>query len=329
MMIYNTAVSALALAFPGTDWLYQFTNNLTALTTANGGALTNLGLTLLSFIALMMLVNMVMNFSLSNMTFSLNPTPLDGGEILRFLLRLAFCCFLETYWVNPLPGASFGLNHLFSYFAQSIVTALDQNSLQNFNQLLSDAASKTGAPSVLSVTEQVCYYIVQIILGLASAILFVINISSFIFYAIAALFGPLFIPLYMTNSFRGKFFSFVETLASFAMIRAVAAAFIFVWEGFMNTFLSQTFHGDYSMGMWLANLVPVIMVFAAFIINMLFIPNLTQAIFGGGAAAAGGAAGLATSVVLFKLRAAKKGAGQAGGGTGANGGGGASSGGNS
>ena len=40
---------------PGTDWLYQFTNNLTALTTANGGALTSFGLTLLSFIAFMQL----------------------------------------------------------------------------------------------------------------------------------------------------------------------------------------------------------------------------------------------------------------------------------
>ena len=44
---------------PGTDWLYQFTNNLTALTTANGGALTSFGLTLLSFIAFMQLAKMV------------------------------------------------------------------------------------------------------------------------------------------------------------------------------------------------------------------------------------------------------------------------------
>jgi len=57
------------------------------------------------------------------------------------------------------------------------------------------------------------------------------------------------------------------------MIRAVASAFISLWEGFMNTFLQKTFNGDYSIAMWLANLIPVIMVFAAFIINMLFIPN--------------------------------------------------------
>jgi len=67
------------------------------------------------------------------------------------------------------------------------------------------------------------------------------------------------------------------------MIRAVAAAFIFVWSGFMNGFLQQTFNGNYSMDMWIANLIPCIMVFIAFIINMLFIPSMTQAIFGGAA----------------------------------------------
>jgi TrbL/VirB6 plasmid conjugal transfer protein len=285
----------------GQDWLYQFTNNLTNLTLANGGALTQFGLSLLSFIALMMLVNMVVNWGASTMTMTLQTQPVYFGDLIQFLIRLAVCCLLETYWVNPLPGAAFGFNHLFSYLAQQIVVALDQNSLANFNQLLHDAASKMGQPSMLSITEQLCYYLVEIILGLASAILFVINVSSFIFYAITALFGPVFIPLYLTNSFRGKFFSFVEVLLSFAMIRAVASAFIFVWEGFMDTFLQKTFNGDYSIGMWLANLVPFIMVFAAFIINMLFIPAITQAIFGGGAGTTASAQNLASRLAVAKV----------------------------
>jgi type IV secretion system protein VirB6 len=74
------------------------------------------------------------------------------------------------------------------------------------------------------------------------------------------------------------------------MIRAVAAAFIFVWAGFLNGFVQQTFNGNYSVEMWLVNLIPCAMVFIAFIINMLFIPSMTQAIFGG-------AAGMAESLV--------------------------------
>ena len=87
----------------------------------------------------------------------------------------------------------------------------------------------------------------------------------------------------MTKTFRAKFFHFLDVLISFAMIRAVAAAFIFVWAGFLNGFIQQTFNGNYSIEMWLANLIPCAMVFVAFIVNMLFIPSMTQAIFGGAA----------------------------------------------
>ena len=139
------------------------------------------------------------------------------------------------------------------------------------------------------------YLLAVLLIGLFIVILiytvglFLINCSSFILYGVTALFGPVFIPLLMTRTFRGKFFHFVDVLLSFAMIRAVAAAFIFVWSGFLNTFIQQTFNGTYSIEMWLANLIPCTMVFIAFIINMLFIPSMTQAIFGG-------TAGLADSV---------------------------------
>ena len=139
-------------------------------------------------------------------------------------------------------------------------------------------------PSFTAPVQILCYFLVQILLGLASAILFLINCSAFILYGVTALFGPIFVPLLMTKSFRAKFFHFLDVLIGFAMIRAVAAAFIFVWSGFMNGFIQQTFNGNYSMEMWLANLIPCMMVFIAFIINMLFIPSMTQAIFGGAAA---------------------------------------------
>src|ERR1700748_2052770 len=113
------------------------------------------------------------------------------------------------------------------------------------------------------------------------------NASALILYGVTALFGPVFIPLLMTKTFKAKFFHFLDVLISFAMIRAVAAAFIYVWAGFMNGFLQQTFNGNYSMEMWIANLIPCLMVFVAFIINMLFIPSMTQAIFGGAAGMAG------------------------------------------
>jgi type IV secretion system protein VirB6 len=113
------SVALLAQALPsassGVDWLYQFTNNLTNLTTQNGGALTQLGLTELSCIALFTLISMVVNWSTTSMTLRFHAQPVHAGDLVNFLLRLIVCCLLENYWVNPLPGASFGINHFFSY----------------------------------------------------------------------------------------------------------------------------------------------------------------------------------------------------------------------
>ena len=290
---------ALPSASSGVDWLYQFTNNLTNLTTQNGGALTQLGMTELACISFFMLVSMVVNWQTSTMTFRLHHHPIQAGDLTKFLLQLIICCLLETYWVNPFPGASFGINHFFSYIAQAMVAAFDQSSLDSLLQLLKTAGDQTQMPSFTAPVQILCYFLVQILLGLASAILFLINCSAFILYGVTALFGPIFVPLLMTKTFRAKFFHFLDVLIGFAMIRAVAAAFIFVWAGFLNGFIQQTFNGNYSMEMWLANLIPCTMVSIAFIINMLFIPSMTQAIFGGAAGLtssatqlAGGAAAL-------------------------------------
>ncbi len=295
---------ALPTASSGVDWLYQFTNNLTNLTTQNGGALTQFGMTELSCIALFTLVSMVVNWSTSTMTFRLHHHPIQAADLTKFLMRLILCCLLESYWVNPFPGASFGINHFFSYIAQAMVAAFDQSSLNNLLQLIKTAGDNTAMPSLMAPIQILCYFFVQGLLGLASAILFLINCSSFILYGVTALFGPVFVPLLMTNTFRAKFFHFLDVLISFAMIRAVAAAFIFVWAGFLNGFIQQTFNGNYSMEMWLANLIPCTMVFIAFIMNMLFIPSMTQAIFGGAAGMAGSMGGAISNVISTAVIAA-------------------------
>src|SRR5437868_9452910 len=100
---------ALPTASSGVDWLYQFTNNLTNLTTQNGGALTQLGLTELSAIALFTLISMVINWNTSGMTLRFHTQPVRAGDLTSFLLKLIVCCLLENYWVNPFPGAIFGI----------------------------------------------------------------------------------------------------------------------------------------------------------------------------------------------------------------------------
>jgi len=126
-MVHELTASTVALAFalpgpnPSLDWLYQFSINLSNLTTQNGGALTQLGLVELSFVSLMVLIGMVVSLNTSTMALTLHRQPMHVGDLVQFLLRLIFCLLLESYWINPFPGAGFGFNHLFSYFVQAIV----------------------------------------------------------------------------------------------------------------------------------------------------------------------------------------------------------------
>ena len=268
---------------PNLNWLYQFSQNLSNLTTQNGGALTQLGMTELSFVSLMVLIGIVVKMQISTMGLTFHRQSIHIGDLVQFLLRLIFCLLLENYWIKPLPGASFGFNHLFSFLAQQIVQALDQNSLTNLQNLLATAGQNTTYPPLTAPLKIFCYLIAQLDMAVVSALLFLVNASGYIFYGVCALFGPVFIPLYMTSTFRGKFLHFVDVLLSFAMIRAVATAFVFVWSGFLQGFIQQTFNNDYSIEQWLANLIPVTAVMLAFDINMLFVPAITQTIFGGGA----------------------------------------------
>lgn len=268
------------------DWLNEFTINLTNLTLANGGALSQFGMILLTFISTLILIGIAVRMTSWSAHFG-GYRPVSMNELKVFLFRLLFCCVVEHYWVTNLPGASFGFNRMFSYMAGVIAQVLDQNSLDQLTQLLTTAGQGTPMPTVFAPMEIICYCFVEMFLGIASGVLFLLNCSSFIFYAVTALFGPLLIPLYMTETFRGKFLHFVEVLASFAMIRAVAAAFIFVWSGFLTGFIKQTFQGDYSIANWLANLIPFLTVFVAFILNMVLVPMIAQAIFGGSAGIAG------------------------------------------
>ena len=268
------------------DWLGQFTQSLTDLTTQNGGALSNFGMLLLTFIATMILIGIAVRMSSWSVHVGGHRT-VSLDELRTFLFRLLFCCVIEHYWVTNLPGTSFGFNRLFSYVAAAISQILDQAQLNQLTALLANAGHNTPIPTGIAPVEWVCYFYVEALLGVASGIIFLINCSAFIFYAVAALFGPLMIPLYMTETFRGKFLHFVEVLLSLAMIRAVAAAFIYVWSQFMMGFMTQTFQGNYTIANWLANLIPFTTMYIAFILNMVLIPSVTQMIFGGGAGVAG------------------------------------------
>src|ERR1700761_3619003 len=174
MILQPLSSSALLLqaVAPGVDWLYQFTNNLTNLTTQNGDALSSVGILLLAFVSMIKLVRMVAQWNIATMTISLRAQPVRVGDLVEFLLQMIVCLLIINYWVTPFPGASFGFNHLFSYFAQVTVAALDQNALSHLQSALRNAIDSPPQPTYLAPMEILPYLLVYIFVGLAAGILF-------------------------------------------------------------------------------------------------------------------------------------------------------------
>ena len=189
----------------GVDWLYQFANNLTNLTTQNGGALTQLGLTELSCISLFTLISMVVNWNTTSMTLRFHAQPVHAGDLVTFLVRLIVCCLLESYWVNP----PVRLRHQpFSRTLRRRGCTFDQNSL---DQLPTAQDAGITPPCRLTAPIQIlCYFLVQILLGLASAILLII-IARIHLYGVTALFGQ-FSSVTDDKNISGKFFHFLDVL---------------------------------------------------------------------------------------------------------------------
>ena len=194
------------------------------------------------------------------MSFRLHQDHVHVGDLTNFLLKLIICCLLENYWVNPFPGASFEHQSLLfvhcpgngrrpSIRARSTILL----------QILKTAGDNTAMPSFTAPLRILCYVVVQLMLGLASAILFVINCSSFILYGVTALFGPVFIPLLMTKNFRAKFFHFLDVLISFAMIRArCRCIYLRLGRVHERVLFSRRSTGNYSMEMWMGEPHPVL-----------------------------------------------------------------------
>ena len=102
------SIAVLAQALPsassGMDWLYQFTNNLTNLTTQNGGALTQLGSDRAELhLSLHALSAWSSTGTRAAMTLRFHHHPVRAGDLTNFLLKLIVCCLLRKLLGEPVP----------------------------------------------------------------------------------------------------------------------------------------------------------------------------------------------------------------------------------
>jgi len=286
-----------AAAGAGINWLQAVTDQVNHLVTADAATLVDIGYIELYFIAIFTLITMVSRWQLSHMVVGFRPVNFHIGDLILFLVQLSICSALLHYYLAPFPGSGLKLYQLPDAFGKSISGTLDMSIVDDFYHRVTTALNSTNKPGGLNFLGILIY--IQVIgnLAFASLIMFAVNTFGFVAYGMFVLFGPLIIPLYLTNHFRSKFWGWVDHLIVFGMYRAVSAALTFVWLNVLVSFFDNTVNGDYSIGHWLALIPTLLMLTVSFGWTMFKIPAVTSMLFGG----AGAGAQAATDAAVAKL----------------------------
>jgi hypothetical protein len=297
------ATSPNSLA-PGIDWLSQITDQVNALVTNHADQLVDLGTTELAFLAIFTLVGIVVRWQISHMVIGFRPVNYTIGDLLAFFINLAACSLLLHYYNTPLPGAGISIHQVFPALAKSVANLLDQSLVDAFLDRVRESAAGTQAPSAFNLTGAIVYTTVLWNVAFMDLIMFAVNAFGFIALGMFTLFGPLLIPLFITRSFKHKFWQWVDGLLAFSMFRAVSAAVSFIYLNVLIGFFDNTVAGDYSLGHWLALIPTLILLNGGLIWSMFQVPRLTGMIFGGIAGYAQGFVDSLTSTIVAMATAA-------------------------
>jgi type IV secretion system protein VirB6 len=283
----------------GIAWLQAITDQTNQLVTANAGALVDIGYVELYFIGVFTLISMVARWQLAHMVIGFRPVNFAIGDLFLFLINLSLCSVMLHYYTAPFPGTNINFHQLPDTFARAIAGTLDTSILNDFLDRVRNAVDATNRPVPWNVVNVLIYFQVMTNMALADLVMFAVNAFGFVAHGIFSLFGPLVIPLYLTRSFRNKFWGWIDGLIIFAMYRAVAAGLSFIWLNVILGFFDYTVRGDYSLGHWLALLPTLFMLMGAFAWSMFKVPALTSMLFGG----AGAGVQAATDTLTVKLAA--------------------------
>ena len=282
----------------GIDWLSQVTDQVNALVTNHADQLVDLGTTELALFAIFTLVGIVVRWQISHMVIGFRPVNYTIGDLLAFFINLAACSLLLHYYNTPLPGAGISIHQVIPALAKSVSNILDQTVVDGFLDRVREAAAGTQAPTALNLTGAIVYATVLWNVAFMDLIMFAVNAFGFIALGMFTLFGPLLIPLFITRSFKHKFWHWVDGLLVFSMFRAISAAVSFIYLNVLIGFFDNTVAGDYSLGHWLALIPTLILLNGGLVWSMFQVPRLTVMIFGGVAGYAQGFVESLTSTIV-------------------------------
>jgi hypothetical protein len=198
----------------------------------------------------------------------------------KLLLVISFGYAMIAYYETPIPGLGTSFSNLITDQAVYLARLISGQSVQNAQQSLSTLWNALEQPDAWSLTANLLYWTMLIVIGIAQfALLFVISFSM-VASGICGLVGPLFVPFFIVPTLEWLFWGWLKAFVQYSFMLVIANAFIFVFERFLSRYL-QTLPPGLAFEDQLLYGVHAVMILMTFTAGVLLVPSLTSSIFSG------------------------------------------------
>src|SRR3981189_2613328 len=187
----------------------------------------------------------------------------SGEHFWRVLIRYLVAYNLLRYYNAPMPLIGYNFHQLFTEESRWMAAQIDISVLDRFLQQMQQIWGGMEKPHVWDLPATLIYFGIGLDMALIECALFIITAFSFLAIGVGLIVGPFFIVAYLFRGTAHYFWAWVNFMLKYSLYKVVASAVVAVFANVILNFLSNTVHGDYSLGHWWAIAVSFTVVVAA------------------------------------------------------------------
>jgi hypothetical protein len=168
------------------------------------------------------------------------------------LIRYLIAYNLLRYYSAPLPLIGYNFHQIFTEEGKWMAAQIDIHVLNLFLTQIQQLWGGMEKPQVYNIPATMIYIWIGGQMALIECALFVITALSFWAVGIGIILGPFFIVSYMFRATQHFFWAWVNFMIKYSLYRVVASAIVAIFSNVILNFITNTVHGDYSLGHWWA-----------------------------------------------------------------------------
>jgi hypothetical protein len=201
-------------------------------------------------------------------------------EFAKLLVFVSFGYAFITFYEAPLPGIGVSFSNLITDQAHALANILEARSFELVWDHLDELWSHFIPPDAWSILANLLYWVLLLVVGIAKTVSLAVVAFGLIASAVCALVGPLFVPFFIVPKLDWLFWSWFKAFIQYSFIPVIAFAFLMIFERFLFGYLT-TLPPGITEDLYLVYGVQALVVVGVFVVGILLVPSLTNAIFSG------------------------------------------------